>query len=94
MRSRLGQCFAATGFGQRYLCDIAFRGQVSLHLGMAYNFCYAAFRVAVGVRYTSPWFISMAAYYLVLGGLRAYLTVCYRRRSPEQERRQKEVRRH
>lgn len=39
------------------------------------------------IRYASVWFLSMAVYYLVLGGLRAYLIVCYRRRTPELERR-------
>ena len=39
------------------------------------------------IHYASVWFLSMAVYYLVLGGLRAYLIVCYRRRTPELERR-------
>ena len=71
----------------RYLHDQAFRGSVGIYQGMTANFLYMVFRVAAGVRYTSVWFISMAVYYLVLGGLRAYLIVCYRRRSPELERR-------
>lgn len=44
------------------------------------------FRV-IAIRYASVWFLSMAVHYLVLGGLRAYLIVCYRRRTPELERR-------
>ena len=39
------------------------------------------------IRYASVWFLSMVVYYLVLGGLRAYLIVCYRRRTLELERR-------
>ena len=39
------------------------------------------------IHYASVWFLSMAVYYLVLGGLRAYLIVCYRRRTPDLERR-------
>ena len=33
----------------------------------------------------SVWFISMAVYYLVLGGLRAYLVICYRHRNANTE---------
>ena len=39
------------------------------------------------IRYASVCFLYLAVYYLVLGGLRAYLIVCYRRRTPELERR-------
>lgn len=38
------------------------------------------FRIYAGVRYASVWFISMAVYYLVLGGLRVYLIQSYRHR--------------
>ena len=71
----------------RYLNDPAFRGSVGIYQGMTVNFLYVVFRVIAGIRYASVWFISMAVYYLVLGGLRAYLIACYRRRSPELERR-------
>lgn len=57
------------------------RGSVRLYQGMAVNFFYAFFRLAVGIRYTSVWFISMAVYYLVLGMLRLMLILGYRRRS-------------
>lgn len=71
----------------RYLTDLAFRGSVSIHQGMTVNFFYVVFRVIAGIRYASVWFVSMAVYYLVLGGLRSYLVVCYHRRSTELERR-------
>ncbi len=76
-----------TAFGRRYLRDLAFRGSVSIYQGMAVNFFYVAFRITAAIRYASVWFLSMAVYYLVLGGLRSYLIVCYRRSSPELERR-------
>ena len=47
---------------------------------MIVNFFYVLFRIATGIRYASVWFISMAVYYMVLGGLRAYLISSYRRR--------------
>ncbi len=74
-------------FGGRYLSDRAFRGSVGIYQGMIVNYCYVAFRLTVGVCYASAWFLSMAVYYLVLGALRSYLIVCYRRRSPELEQR-------
>lgn len=68
----------STTFGSRYVNDLAFRGSVSLFQGMSVNFLYVVFRIAVGVRYASVWFISMAAYYLVLAVLRLSLIMSYR----------------
>lgn len=86
-KSTLIQRVSGSAFGGRYLHNLAFRGSVSIYQGMTVNFFYVVFRVAAGIRYASVWFISMAVYYLVLGCLRAYLIVCYRRRDPELERR-------
>lgn len=72
---------------RRYFDDPAYRGSVSLYQGVTVNFLYVAFRVATGVRYSSVWFLSIAVYYFVLGALRLYLIVGYRRRSPARERR-------
>lgn len=87
MGSRIMRKASASRIAGRYLSDLAFRGNVSIYLGMVVNFFHVVFRIAAGIRYASVWFISMAVYYLVLGGLRAYLIVCYHRRSPELERR-------
>jgi len=84
-RSKIIQKVFASKIAGRYLNDLAFRGSISVYQGMTVNFFYVVFRIVSGVRYASAWFISMAVYYLVLGCLRAYLVVCYRRRSPEQE---------
>lgn len=89
-KQRLGRCrmfqrsTAASADGQQSN-GLAFRWHVSIYHGMAVNFFYVIFRVAAGIRYASVWFISMAVYYLVLGGLRAYLIFCYRRRTPARE---------
>lgn len=64
-------------FGGRYVNDLAFRGSVSIYRGMTVNFLYVLFRIVVGIRYTSMWFISMAVYYLVLGVLRLSLILSY-----------------
>lgn len=79
-RSKLMQKIASSAFGNQYLHDPAFRGSVSIYQGMIVNFLYVLFRIAAGIRYASVWFISMAVYYMVLGGLRAYLISSYRRR--------------
>lgn len=86
-KSRLLQKIRRSTFGGKYLNDPAFRGSVGIWQGMTLNFFYVIFRIAAGIRYASVWFVYMAVYYLVLGGLRAYLAVCYRRRTPETERR-------
>lgn len=87
MGSKLMRKAAASPIMGRYFKDLAFRGSISIYQGMAVNFFYVAFRVMAAIRYASVWFLSMAVYYLVLGGLRAYLIVCYRRRTPKLERR-------
>ncbi len=87
MNSRIMRKIGSSEITERYRNDLAFRGSVSIYQGMAVNVFYVVFRIAAGIRYASVWFISMAVYYLVLGGLRCYLIVCSRRRNPELERR-------
>ena len=79
--SRTVQKLASLQIVGRYRYDGAFREDVRIGQGMAANLFYVVFRTVTGIRYASVWFISMAAYYLVLGGLRAYLLLCHRRRS-------------
>ena len=67
-------------FGSRYVNDPAFRESISICQGVAANFFYVIFRIVLGIRYASVWFISMAVYYLVLGVLRLSLILSYRRR--------------
>lgn len=83
--SRLMRKIADTKLGGKYLNDMAFRGGLSIYQGMTVNFFYVIFRIASGIRYRSAWFISMAVYYLVLGGMRALLVFHYRRGDKEQE---------
>lgn len=87
MTSRFMRKVSSSKITGRYLNDLAFRGNVSIYQGMVVNAFYVVFRIVAGIRYASVWFISMAVYHLVLGGLWAYLVVCYRRRDPELERR-------
>lgn len=76
---------SASQLGGKYLSDLAFRGSFSIYQGMAVNFLYVAFRIAAGIRYHSVWFISMAVYYLVLGGLRANLIYHYKKHNESAE---------
>lgn len=74
------QVVSSTTLGKRYLHDTVFRGSIGIYQGMAANFIYALFCVISGIRYTSVWFVSMAVYHMVLGLIRAYLALSYRRR--------------
>lgn len=76
----LMQCVKGTALGRKYINDLAFRCCISLLLGIVTNFLYVAFRLAVGIRYASVWFISMAFYYLVLGIMRLLLIISYKHR--------------
>lgn len=77
--SRALKAIVKSNFGGKYLNDLAFRGGFSIYQGVAVNFLYVIFRIGAGIRYHSVWFISMAAYYLVLGGLRANLVYHYKK---------------
>nr|MDD6335816.1 hypothetical protein [bacterium] len=85
MNSSVMQKLSSSSIGGRYLHDTAFRGSISIYQGMAVNFFYVIFRIAAGIRYASVWFISLVVYYLMLGGLRAYLIFSYRRRQTNSE---------
>lgn len=75
----------ATRLGRSFVGDLAFRGSVSLFSGMVVNFLYVVFRIVVGIRYASVWFIAIAIYYLTLGLMRLSLIMSYRKRSIESE---------
>ena len=79
--NRLIRKWNQSAVGQQYRQDLSFRGSVSIYRGMIMNLFYVLFRTAAGIFYGSVWFISIAVYYLVLGGLRLYLIVCWRRRA-------------
>lgn len=74
-----------TVFGGKYIGDIAFRGSVSIYQGMIVNFLYVVFRIFIGIRYASVWFITIAIYYLLLGIMRLSLILSYRNRSVKSE---------
>lgn len=64
--------------GKRYFSDMSFRGEFSIYQGMIINFLYALFRTVTGIMYSSPWFVSMAVYHFLLGGMRAYLVFAFK----------------
>ena len=74
-----------TVFGGKYIGDLAFRGSVSIWQGMMVNFLYVVFRILIGIRYASVWFITIAIYYLLLGIMRLSLILSYRNRSVKSE---------
>lgn len=74
-----------TVFGGKYIGDLAFRGSVSIYQGMMVNFLYVVFRIFVGIRYASVWFLTIAVYDLVLGIMRLSLILSYRNRNIKSE---------
>lgn len=75
----------ATRLGRSFVGDLAFRGSVSLFSGMVANFLYVVFRIFVGIRYASVWFVAIAIYYLALGLMRLSLILSYRSRTVKSE---------
>lgn len=82
-RSAVLRLVTRAAFGERCLHDLAFRASVGICAGAAVNLAYAGFRMVVGLRYASVWFLSIAAYDLVLGLLRLSLIPSRRRRADE-----------
>ena len=87
LKNGVKQRISGTKIGVRYISDLAFRESVSIYMGMFVDFFYVVFRIVVGIRYASVWFVSMAVYYLVLGSIRLFLVrSCRRHDSPKEVR--------
>lgn len=84
-KANMMRWLTGTVFGGKYMGDIAFRGSVSIYQGMMVNFLYVAFRIFIGIRYASVWFITIAIYYLLLGVMRLSLILSYRNRNVKSE---------
>ncbi len=69
----------STSIGSRYLDDPLFRSEVSLYVGLAVNLAYSCINLFFGVRLSSIWFISLAAYYIILSAVRFRLLAQVRR---------------
>ena len=52
--------------GRRYFTDKAFKAEVSLYISFAISVFYAAFKLIMGVIYSSVWWGAVAMYYVVL----------------------------
>ena len=57
----------------RYLDDREFRAETALYTGLVINLFYAAFKIGTGYRFSSVWYYSLGAYYLVFGFIRFFL---------------------
>ena len=58
------------------MTDPLFRALVTSSVSMSWNLIYALFNLGLGAAYRSFWFISMAAYYVILGVMRLYAVSC------------------
>lgn len=63
---------------QRYFEDVPSRLRISLHFSLGVNLLYAGVNAFSGIYYHSPWFGSLAAYYILLSVMR-FLLVRYTR---------------
>lgn len=74
--SRLAARIRETRLGRCFFGSVEHRARSALFRGVAVDALYAAFRLIMGAYYGSVWFVSLAAYHLVLGAIRAHLAVC------------------
>lgn len=54
----------------RYLGEERFRAEAALYPGLAINLFYAGIKMFLGIYYNSVWFITLAAYYILLAIMR------------------------
>jgi hypothetical protein len=88
IQSKVANKIVSTSLVSKYLADREFRAIVSLSQGMGFNLLYGLYHSGVGMLYHSVWSVSLGAYYLGLGLLRAYLLWMWQRSSDiAQERR-------
>ena len=57
----------------RYFTDAGFNARVALYRSAILNIGYAIFKLAVGLRLGSMWFVAIAVYYMILSGIRFVL---------------------
>ena len=57
----------------RYMTDRYFKARSGLVLSFCVNLCYAGFKLACAVRYSSFWDGALASYYILLCAVRMYL---------------------
>lgn len=83
--SRPVRWFSATGLGGAYARDEVLRDRVGSAVSIATNLPYAALCIVAAVQSASAWFASLAAYYIMLDGTRAYVGICQGRARSHRE---------
>lgn len=73
MESAFMKKIRSTKLGGRFFDDVRFRTELSLYIGLSVNFLYIAIKLFSGIYYRSVWFISLAAYYILLAVMRFIL---------------------
>ncbi len=58
----------------RYLDEIEVRGRTALYLGLLFNTAYGLIKIVSGLIYRSEWFITLGFYYLIMGGIKLWLS--------------------
>lgn len=80
LRRKTVQRLTGSAHVVRYRTDPLFRGGAALLQGLAVSFFYMLFHLVTGILYASVWYLSMAAYELVLCVMRADLARSFRKR--------------
>lgn len=79
VRSFIDKKLKSVKFFKDYLTDVRFKGVVNLYRGAIIDALYTAFRLTIGIIYSSIWSITLAVYHFFLGLVRVYLIASLRR---------------
>lgn len=79
---------------ERFLYEVEFRTETALYQGLAVNLVYAGIKLFSGIFYHSIWFITLAAYYILLAVMRFSLLVFVRGRGNSEGDKVLELRRY
>ena len=70
MKARIQTAVHTNPVSHRYITDVSFRMQVSLHLSLGMNVLYAVMKFVYGLLYHSIWYGTLAVYYFLLALMR------------------------
>lgn len=79
IKAKLANRLENTKIAKRFVTDLRYRTVFSAWVGLLFNLLYALYNGVLGIAGASLWFITMCAYYTVLGTMRFFAVLSERK---------------
>ena len=79
IKTKLSDRLENTKIAKRFVTDLRYRTVFSAWVGLLFNLLYALYNGVLGIAGSSLWFITMCAYYTVLGTMRFFAVLSERK---------------